>query len=76
MENYSGLDPIDQSILRILFAYKQMAPSQIWYKFDEDDAVAIRVSKEEILNRLESLRASGIVERVTGIGDSYRISIN
>lgn len=64
MQDYSNLDSIDQSILRILSAYKQLTPSQIWYRFDEDDALKVRVSEEEISERLESLRASGFVERV------------
>lgn len=64
MEDYRGLDSIDQSILRILSVYKRLTPSQIWYRFGEDDALKVRVGEEEILNRLESLRASGLVERV------------
>jgi DNA-binding Lrp family transcriptional regulator len=64
VEDYRVLDSIDRSILRILSAYKQLTPSQIWYRFDEDDAVKIRVTEEEVLNRLESLRACGFVERV------------
>ena len=68
MEARRSLDTIDQSILRILSAYGQMAPLELWYELGENDAVKERVTEGEILSRLESLTARGFVERVTSPG--------
>lgn len=68
METPKSLDAIDQTILRILPAYEQLTAVELWYEFGEDDAVKETVTEEEILDRLESLREKGFVERVTEAG--------
>ena len=68
METDSGLDPIDQSILRILSSYEEMTPLELWYELGEDDTVKERVIEAEVRARLESLRKKGFVERVKEAG--------
>ena len=68
MNGPNSLDSVDQSILRILSVYEQLTPLQLWYELGENDAVKETVTEEEILNRLESLREKGFVERVTEAG--------
>lgn len=64
MERKNRLDSIDRNILRILSLYEHLNLLQLWYEFGEDDALKERITKEEISNRLEYLRAKGFVERV------------
>ncbi|MFX0200847.1 MAG: hypothetical protein ACFFCW_32400 [Candidatus Hodarchaeota archaeon] len=64
MERKNRLDTIDRSILRILSLYEHLNLLQLWYEFGEDDALNECVTKEEISNRLEYLRAKGFLERV------------
>ena len=68
MKARNSLDEVDQSILRILSAYGQMAPLELWYELGENDAVKERVTEGEILSRLESLTARGFAERLTSKG--------
>lgn len=65
MERAKSLDSTDQNILRILSAYLHLTPLQLWYEIGEDDGIKERLREEEILDKLESLRAKGFVERVT-----------
>ncbi len=65
MDRLSSLDSIDQSILRILLAHDQLTPLELWYEFGEDDAAKETVTEEEMVIRLESLTARGLVEKVT-----------
>jgi len=83
MELRGSVDEMDQSILRILSTYERLTPLQLWYELAENDAVKRRLTEKEILSRLESLRAKGFVERITGMevfGDSrlsiYRMKTN
>ena len=64
MERKNRLDTIDRSILRILSLYEHLNLLQLWYEFGEDEPLKERVTKEEISDRLEYLRAKGFVERV------------
>jgi len=42
-----------------------LTPLQLWYEIGEDGGIKERLREEEILDKLESLRAKGFVERVT-----------
>jgi hypothetical protein len=64
MEGKNRLDTIDRKILPILSLYKHLNLLQLWYEFGEDDALKERLTKEEISDRLEYLRAKGLVEKV------------
>lgn len=83
MEVRVNMDEMEQSILRILSNYERLTPLQLWYELAEDDAMKRRLTEKEIISRLESLRAKGFVERITGMevfGDSrlsiYRVRTN
>lgn len=58
------MDAIDRMILRKLAIYESLDLLELWYEIGEDDALKESVTKEEISNRLESLRAQGLVEHV------------
>jgi DNA-binding HxlR family transcriptional regulator len=58
------LDPIGQGILHILSRYESLYFLELWYEIGEDDGLKGQVSKEALLNRLESLMARGFVERI------------
>jgi DNA-binding Lrp family transcriptional regulator len=68
MKTDSNLDPIDESILRILSTYDEMTPLELWYELGEADALKERVTEAEVGARLESLRKKGFVERVKEAG--------
>ncbi|NIS69202.1 MAG: hypothetical protein GTO12_09700 [Proteobacteria bacterium] len=68
MEAPKSLDAIDQTILRILSAYEQLTPLELWFELGENDTVKERATEGEILSRLESLTARGFVERLTSAG--------
>lgn len=65
MEGLASMDEIDRIILRKLSLYEGLAPLELWYEIGEDHVLEEGVTKEEISNRLESLRAQGLVERLT-----------
>ena len=80
MQTVNSLDLLDQSLLRILSAYDELTPLELWYELGEDDAAKETVTEKEIGKRLESLGGRGYVERVVredGKADSmpvkYRI---
>jgi len=56
------MDAIDQMILRKLAIYESLDLLELWYEIGEDDMLKESVTKEEISNRLESLKAQGLVE--------------
>ena len=66
MKEKNKLDTIDPNILRILSLYERLNLLQLWYECGEDGALKGRTTKEEILERLEYLRAKGLVERIMG----------
>lgn len=69
MEEHESLDTFDRSILQILSLYEHLNLLELWFEIGEAGTPE-PVSKEEILNRLQSLMAIGFVERVTlGNGD-------
>lgn len=59
------MDAIDRIILRKLAIYQSLDLLELWYEIGEDDILEETVTKEEISSRLESLRAQGLVERLT-----------
>jgi DNA-binding Lrp family transcriptional regulator len=59
------MDAIDRMILRKLAIYESLDLLELWYEIGEDDMLKESVTKEEISNRLESLKAQGLVEHVT-----------
>jgi DNA-binding Lrp family transcriptional regulator len=64
VEGLTSLDPIGQGILHILSRYESLDFLELWYEIGEDDGLKGQVSKEALLNRLESLMARGFVERI------------
>jgi hypothetical protein len=65
MEGRTSFHSIDQTILRILSLYERLNLLDLWYEIGEDDRQKERVTKEEVLSRLEALTAQGFVERFT-----------
>ncbi len=65
MEGHNPFDPLDRKILRILSLYKDLDLLQIWYELGESDGPVDRMTQEEVLSRLESLKSRGFVERFT-----------
>jgi DNA-binding Lrp family transcriptional regulator len=59
------LDKTDRNILRIFSLHKTLTALCLWYELGEDPAVVRRLSNEELLNRLESLEARGLLDRLT-----------
>jgi hypothetical protein len=68
MQTANSLDLLDQSLLRILSAYDELTPLELWYELGEDDAAKETVSEKEVGRKLESLGARGYVERVVREG--------
>ena len=66
------MDEIDRIILRKLSLYESSAPLELWYEIGEDHVLEEAVTREEISSRLESLRAQGLVERLTKAEGSIR----
>ena len=64
MKNIPSPDKIDQSLLKILSSYEHLTTLELWWEMGEAGAAA-KISKEEVLSRLESLEALGFVERLT-----------
>jgi len=65
MEKHDSVDEMDRRILQILSVYKQLTLLQLRYELGGDDLPNERVTEEEILKRLESLRERGFVESLT-----------
>jgi len=63
MERNESLDAIDRNILRILSLYEHLGLLELWFEMGEADTHE-SISKGEILSRLESLMAQGVVERI------------
>lgn len=59
------MDEIDQIILNKLSLYESLAPLELWYEIGEDRSCDEPVTKGEVSNRLESLRAQGLVKPLT-----------
>ena len=62
MEIPSHLDRTDQTILRLLFRYESLNSLEVWYELGECDPPLERLSRAEVLGRLESLQESGLVQ--------------
>jgi excisionase family DNA binding protein len=58
------LHVIDWDILRILSLYKGLTPLQIWYEVGDAEVIKTGVTQKELKDRLESLVARGLVERI------------
>jgi hypothetical protein len=65
MEGRNTKDAIDRIILHKLSLYESLNLVELWYEIGEDDMLKESVTKEEISNRLGSLRAQGLVEGLT-----------
>ena len=65
MEGRTSFHSIDRTILRILSLYEHLNLLDLWYEIGEDNTQKERVTKEEVLGRLEALTAQGFVERFT-----------
>ena len=64
MKNHPSLDKVDQSLLEILSCYEHLTVLELWWEMGEAGAAA-KISKEEVLSRLETLETLGFVERIT-----------
>ena len=64
MEGRNPLDPIDRTILRVLSLYEDLDLLQLWYELGESDKSMAHITKEEILERLKSLKSQGFVEPI------------
>jgi DNA-binding Lrp family transcriptional regulator len=58
------LDAIDRGILQILSLYQDLSLSELWFEIGEADFLE-PVTRQEVLNRIESLTTRGLVERIT-----------
>jgi len=74
MEKAKSLDAINREILRILSLYKQLSLSDLWFEIGEA-GVLKQIPKGQVSNRLESLMAQGVVERVPFEGGDARWAI-
>jgi len=75
MVNRSTIDEIDGIILAKLSLYESLGPLELWYQIGENHVVAEAVTKEEISQRLEALRAQGLVERLTEAEGTIRWAV-
>jgi len=64
MEERNPLDTIDRTILRVLSLYEDLDLLQLWYELGESDKSVAHMTKEEILERLKSLKSQGFVEPI------------
>jgi DNA-binding PadR family transcriptional regulator len=64
MEGRKSLDPIDRTILRVLSLYEDLDLLQLWYELGESDKSVARMTEEDILERLKSLKSQGLVETI------------
>ena len=65
MGKLSYLDQADRSILGILSTYGCLNLLELWYELGEHDPPLERMTQQEVLRRLESLKELGFVELVT-----------
>jgi len=68
MERLNNLDDIDRTIWRILSVYESLDLLQVWYELGECDPPVERITEEEVLSRLQSLEAMGLVQCITRTG--------
>jgi hypothetical protein len=66
------LDPIDRTILRVLSLYEDLDLLQLWYELGESDKSVEHMTQEDILERLKSLKAQGLVESIKESGGATR----
>ncbi len=64
MEGRNPLDTIDRTILRVLSLYEDLDLLQLWYELGESDKSVEHMTKEDILERLKSLKSQGFVESI------------
>lgn len=64
MEGRNPLDPIDRTILRVLYLYEDLDLLQLWYELGETDKSVEHMTQEDILERLKSLKSQGLVEPI------------
>jgi len=64
MEGRNPLDPIDRTILRVLSLYEDLDLLQLWYELGESDKSVAHMTKEDILERLKSLKSQGLVQPI------------
>lgn len=75
MVNRSTIDEIDRIILAKLSLYDGLGALELWYEIGENHVLDEAVTKEEISKRLESLRAQGLVERLTEAEGTIRWAV-
>jgi hypothetical protein len=75
MANRSTIDEIDGIILAKLSLYESLTSLELWYEIGENHVMAEAVTKEEISQRLDALRAQGLVERLTGAEGTTRWAV-
>ena len=61
------MDAFDQAILRILSLYDHLTPLQVWFEMGESDLTKVKLTEAEVADRLESLRARGLVETIARV---------
>ena len=66
------IDKIDRIILAKLSLYESLGSLELWYEIGENHILDEGVTKEEVFQRLEALRAHGLVERLTEAEGSIR----
>jgi hypothetical protein len=72
MTKRNKLDVISRNILHVLSLFEHLTLLQLWYELGEDGASKERMTKKEILSRLESLMEHGLVEQLTEAGGDIR----
>ncbi|MFX1555546.1 MAG: hypothetical protein ACFFBV_16600 [Promethearchaeota archaeon] len=77
MEGRNPLDTIDRTILWILSLYEDLDLLQLWYELGESDKAVERMTQEDILERLKSLKSQGFVEptRESGGGTRWALTV-
>lgn len=64
MEGRNPLDSLDRTILRVLSLYEDLDLLQLWYELGESDKSVAHMTREDILERLKSLKSQGFVEPI------------
>jgi hypothetical protein len=72
MEGRNPLDTIDRTILRVLALYEDLDLLQLWYELGESEKSVEHMTKEDILERLKSLKSQGLVEPIKESGGTIR----
>ena len=71
MKGNQSLGEVDRNILDIISLYGSLEFLELWYEIGEDDALKEhRMTKEELLMRLELLEAQGYAERIMNSEES------